>query len=192
MYSIPTVKCFLSLPLLSATLWPTFEKQKLLWKQAFCTSGNLTIKQDRQPAPPPSFLFKVEMFLSFSNIFCQLVPKMKAVAIISIAFQIQSPLRPPDQSRISWTITDIQCHLFIQPCLSESKIETATFLSSYDPHPKIFCPWGFAEAKKWTILRLARVTVTSAIRRRQAATSPRGPQIETFGNGFLNQDSCLL
>ena len=36
----------------------------------------------------------------------------------------------------SWTITDIQCHLFIQPCLSESKIETATFLSSYDPYPK--------------------------------------------------------
>ena len=71
----------------------------------------------------------------------------------------------------SWTITDIQCHLFIQPCLSESKIETATFLSSYDPYPKIFCPWGFAGAKKWTILRLARVTVSSAIRRRPAATS---------------------
>ena len=35
------------------------------------------------------------------------------------------------------------------------------------------------------------MTVTSAIRRRQAATSPRGPQIETFGNGFFNQDSCF-
>ena len=36
---------------------------------------------------------------------------------------------------------------------------------------KYFVPEEIAEAKKWTIYRLAQVTVTSAIRRRPAATS---------------------
>ena len=41
----------------------------------------------------------------------------------------------------SWAITDIQCHFFIQPTLSGSKIETATLMATYDPNPKIFSPW---------------------------------------------------
>ena len=46
----------------------------------------------------------------------------------------------------SWTITDIQCHFFIQQALTGSKIETTTLVASYDWHPRIFCPrkdcWG--------------------------------------------------
>ena len=75
-----------------------------------------------------------------------------------------------------------------------------------------FVPEKIAEARKWTILRPAQVTVSSAIRRRpaepqmssrllpplvlrlslHAETSPRGPQIETFGHGFKSLYFCLL
>ena len=75
-----------------------------------------------------------------------------------------------------------------------------------------FVPEEIAEASKWTILRHAQVTVSSAIRRRPVATSdeqssaallvlrlslhaeisPCGPQIETFDNGFETLVFCLL
>ena len=78
---------------------------------------------------------------------------------------------PSIKTSQSWTITDIQCHFFIQPALSGSKIETATFLASSDPHAKIFFPEEIAEVRKWTIWRPAQVTLTSAIRRPPAAPS---------------------
>ena len=49
---------------------------------------------------------------------------------------------PADQSGIGWTITDIQCHFFNRLTLSGSILGTITLLASYDPHPRIFCPWG--------------------------------------------------
>jgi hypothetical protein len=70
---------------------------------------------------------------------------------------------PSIKTTQTWTITDIHCHFFIQPTLSGSKIETATLLASYDPNPKVSGYKEIAEAKKWTFLRLAQVTVSSAI-----------------------------
>ena len=77
---------------------------------------------------------------------------------------------PSVKTSQSWTITDIQCHFFIHPTVSGSKIVTTTLLTSYDPYPGIFVPENIAEARKWTILRPGRVTVSSAIRRQKAAT----------------------
>ena len=78
---------------------------------------------------------------------------------------------PSIKTSQSWTITDIKCHFFIQPTLSGSKIETTTLLASYDPPPRILCPWGDQWGQEIEIWRLAQVTVVSAIRRRSAATS---------------------
>ena len=78
---------------------------------------------------------------------------------------------PSIKTSQSWTITDIKCHFFIQPTLSGSKIETTTLLASYDPPPRILCPWGDRWGQEIEIWRLAQVTVVSAIRRRSAATS---------------------